>query len=211
MNNIFSIIESHPVLVGIFVAVCTMIGGFIKYIYPKKTNKNFKIRQSYHINQVNSGNGQYIGNHYNLSSGVNDSLNVFIMHLNNSTWRKENIDDSEVWICESDETYQIHSKDNYENFTETWTQIYPNKFGSKKHSVLLKIKGISIKEITFVYCDGGRISVPLPELEIINEKQIFYWDVNSLECKIGKVIGHFYIYNSIEGVARQSKIELRNI
>lgn len=58
--------------------------------------------------------------------------------------------------------------------------------------------------------DGGRIFVPLPEQETENNKIKYYWKKHSLQFKVGRVIGHYYIYDSLEGVARQSKIEIRD-
>ena len=76
--------------------------------------------------------------------------------------------------------------------------------------VYLSINGNKIKQFIFVAVDGGRIFVPLTKF-INNGNGIrkYYWEKNSLDFKIGKIIGEFYIYNSIEEIAKRSKIEIK--
>jgi hypothetical protein len=49
----------------------------------------------------------------------------------------------------------------------------------------------------------------LPKIESKDNEDIYYWERNSLDFKIGKIIGNFYIHNNIEGVAKIVKIEIR--
>ncbi|OGE18135.1 hypothetical protein A2769_02720 [Candidatus Daviesbacteria bacterium RIFCSPHIGHO2_01_FULL_37_27] len=138
---------------------------------------------------------------------VND-LKKFEFLLENASWSKEFIDDKEYWVCNEDVMFQIEMCDDYRDFTEKWTQVYPDKFGSGRRSVNLKIYGVTIKQIAFIFCDGGRISVPMPRVKTVNEGIMYYWEKKSLDYKLTKVIGNFYIYEDLEGVAGMSKVEI---
>lgn len=57
--------------------------------------------------------------------------------------------------------------------------------------------------------DGGRIFVPPPEIRPVSEDGIeYFWNVNSLEIKVCKVIGNYYVYNDLKAVAQRSRITL---
>jgi hypothetical protein len=73
----------------------------------------------------------------------------------------------------------------------------------------LYIAGEPIKEVIFISCDGGRIFVSWPDIEYKEGvENVFYWDKNSIGYKVMKIIGEYYIYESIEGVANQSGIKI---
>ena len=124
-------------------------------------------------------------------------------------WRKEFIDNKEVWFYNENNFYQIEVGESVRDFSESWTKVYPDKEGSWVKYVYLKAGNLSIKQFLFVSCDGGRILVPSPNREIVGGKINYWFDKNSLEYKIGKIIGDFYIYDNIEGVAKMSNIEIK--
>ena len=149
-------------------------------------------------------------------------LETFEDYLVSKNWSEQYIDGNKVWICESDNLYQIHERDDHDEFSEPWTQVYPDKHGSGKKSVDLVYAGTIIKRFTFIYCDGGRISVVMPELYVAPEHRVprvdwddktdyrqYFWEKNSLKYKLMSLIGSFYIYGSPEGVAKMSEIEIR--
>jgi hypothetical protein len=131
------------------------------------------------------------------------SLADFEAMLQSSQWRAETIADANVWICERDNSFQVvqGESDLNETFTERWTEQFPDQQHSGRCPVYLKIGGTIVKEITFVHLDGGRLLVPLPEVRVENKKQIFYWRESSAEFKLGEIIGRFYRYNTMYGVA----------
>jgi|GEM_PF-5677602 len=141
-----------------------------------------------------------------------------------NNWYKEDVNEEVIWINKKDNLYQIIERNDYSNFSEPWTQVYPDQLGSGKHSVDLVYNGNHIKRIPFIYCDGGRISVALPDTDWKNSKNIwegkdllqrqyknvaFYWRKDSIEFKLTELIGNFYIYNDIYGIAKMSQIEIR--
>jgi len=149
-------------------------------------------------------------------------LETFEDYIATKDWTEQELDGGTVWICESDNLYQIQSRGDYDEFTEPWTQVYPDSHGSGKHSVDLVYNGTIIKRFTFIYCDGGRISVVMPELYIAPEYRIpnkdsndkadhreYFWEKDSLKYKLMNLIGTFYIYNTPEGVAKQSNIKIK--
>lgn len=147
-------------------------------------------------------------------------LETFENYIMNENWSEQYFDGHKVWICEIDNLYQIHERDDYEEFSEPWTQVYPDKNGSGKHSVDLVYSGAVIKQFTFVYCDGGRISVVLPEVYVApehrhkhddNDYREFYWHKNSLGYKLMNLIGSFYSYKTPERVASMSNIKIEEV
>lgn len=149
-------------------------------------------------------------------------LETFEDYIVNKNWSEQYFDGNKVWICDEDNLYQIHERDDYDEFSEPWTQVYPDSHGSGKHSVDLVYAGTIIKRFTFIYCDGGRISVVMPELYIAPEHRVpnadldddtdyreYHWEKDSLGYKLMSLIGNFYIYQNPEGVARHSNIHIK--
>ncbi len=150
-------------------------------------------------------------------------LQLFEEHVaDTGNWYREFIDKKEIWIFKKDNLFQIHEQNDYSEFSEPWTQVYPDKMGSGKRSVDFVYNGNHIKRFTFIYCDGGRISVALPKSRedkknIWENKDLlkgsyknigYFWEAKSLEYKLTKLIGNFYIYKTIEGVAEVSHIDI---
>lgn len=138
-----------------------------------------------------------------------NNIKTFEKHVTESSWSEEFIGNRQVWICDNDNAFQIEVDDESKEFTEEWTKVFPDNNGSGKHEVFLSINGTRIKSHIFVWADGGRILVPLPKIESRNDEIIYYWERNSLDFKIGKIIGNFYIHKNMEGVAKMTKIEIR--
>lgn len=150
-------------------------------------------------------------------------LQIFEEYIKNEKWYKEFVNNKEIWICEKDNLYQIHERDDRDEFSEPWTQVYPDKLGSGQSSVDLVYNNNHIKRFTFIYCDGGRINVVMPEVEADSNnfwegkdalngsyKDIgYFWVSDSLGVQLTRLIGSFYIYKNIEGVANRSHIEMR--
>jgi hypothetical protein len=132
----------------------------------------------------------------------------------NERWNKESIGQKVIWICNEDNTFQIEIGENERPFTEPWTQVYPDRVGSWLHPVYLKVNGVTIKEISFIACDGGRIFVPLPEYQYEEDQHgdiittSYVWNRQSLRFKIAKIIGEYGAYKTIEGIAKKSKITI---
>lgn len=151
-------------------------------------------------------------------------LELFEQYIEKEVWYNEDIDHEKRWICKKDELYQIHEKQDYEDFSEPWTQVYPDALWSWKHSVHLVYNNNIIKTFTFIYCDGWRISVALPKMESDEKNNIwegkdklgwgyknisFYWIKDSFDYKLTKLIWSFYIYDWIEWIAKSSKIKIK--
>ncbi len=149
-------------------------------------------------------------------------LEIFEDYIVSKQWTEQEIDGDTVWICETDNLYQIHKRGDYDEFSEPWTQVYPDSRGSGKYSVDLVYAGTIIKRFTFIYCDGGRISVVMPEQYTAPEHIMpnvdfddptdyreFFWEKESIKYKLMKLIGSFYIYKTPEGVAKHSNIAIK--
>jgi len=136
-----------------------------------------------------------------------NTLKYFEVLLVSSNWKKEYINHRRVWIAEDNNTFQIQSGDEGDDFHESWTEMYPNQ-STRKYPVYLKIDNSIVKELDFISLDGGRIFVPMPDRTIEDDTVRYLWNTNSLEVKVCKVIGSYYIYKDLVGVAEMSKIEL---
>jgi len=145
--------------------------------------------------------------HFFFNSAPN--IKTFEKYVDKSSWSNELINNKEVWVCDKDNTFQIRINRDSEPFTEKWIRRFSpsvDKDGSEKHEVLLSVNGNKIKSYYFVIFDSGRIIVPLAKLASNGTR---YWERNSLDFKIAKIIGSFGFYKTIEKVAEWGKIEIR--
>lgn len=139
-----------------------------------------------------------------------NTLEYFEKLLDESEWVKRFIDDRETWVCAKNNLLQIAEDDSREKFTEEWTDKFPDKrsFISK---VYLSINNIRVKELNFITVDGGRIFVPIPELQNVdlkNSSRTFVWKTQSLGVRVSRKIGSYYIHNNLEGVAKMAGIKV---
>ena len=135
------------------------------------------------------------------------SFNSFEKMLRSSNWRNEYINNNKVWVCEKNNTFQIHMGDDHRDFKETWTSVFPDQNTSMFH-INLTVNGIIIKSLPFISADGDKYTLPLPELEVFENNPNFYWSPNSVEVKIAEIINNFNTYTSIKEVANFTKINL---
>ena len=135
------------------------------------------------------------------------TFHSFEKMLRTSNWVKEYINDHDVWVCEKNNTFQLHNNEDRRDFKETWTSVFPDQNTSMFH-INLTVNGIIIKSLPFISADGGRYTLPLPELEVFENKPSFYWSPNSVEVKIAEIIHNFYRCDSIKEVAKFTKISL---
>ena len=124
------------------------------------------------------------------------------------SWVREFVGGREVWISEVDNMFQIELGDNTREFSEEWTRRFPDRHGSAAFPVLLKVQGVEIKQLTFISCDGGRIIMPMPKVAQVEEQSPYTYDRNSLEYKVGQVIGQFYIHKTLDGAAHRAGINV---
>jgi hypothetical protein len=138
-----------------------------------------------------------------------NTIEYFAHLLTCDVWEEEWIDDEENWIACQNNTYRITKGQNYEAFDEPWSRGHPDR-STRKLSVYLSINGVRVKELVFVTLDGGRILVPLPEKLIIDGNPVFFWRPDDLAFKVAKIIGCYYRWENIEGVARRCGVEIVN-
>lgn len=136
-----------------------------------------------------------------------NTLQDFETLLVESAWDKEFIEGFEVWVCKSNNTFQIQRGERTRDFTERWTTMFPDR-NSSAYPVFLKIGGTVVKELTFISMDGGRIFVPMADLRPSNGDVEYFWNVNSLEVKVCRIVGTYYIHKDLEGVAHVSQVML---
>lgn len=137
-----------------------------------------------------------------------NTLRDFEDLLRTSTWTKSFVGHIEIWMADADNTFQIEQGESTREFRERWTTAYPDP-NSTAYPVYLKINGTTIKELTFISMDGGRIFVPMAEVRLdATGTTEYFWNLNSLEVWICRVIGSYYIYETLEGVARTSRVVL---
>lgn len=137
-----------------------------------------------------------------------NTLQNFEQLLEKSTWSKSVIGHSEVWMADIDNTYQIESGESLRDFTESWTTMHPDP-NSSAHGVYLKLNGTTIKELTFIAMDGGRIFVPMASVRPKEDGSVeYFWNLNSLEVKVCRIVGTYYRYENLEGLAESSNVTI---
>lgn len=135
-----------------------------------------------------------------------NTLADFEVYLDTSGWTKTFLGDIEIWLADADNTVQIHIGERDRDFTEPWTTVYPDRNASL-YPVYLKIGGVTIRQLNFIYMDGGRIFVPMADRRMSADGSIeYFWNANSLEVKVCGIVGSYYIYKDLAGVARMSKV-----
>ncbi len=145
-----------------------------------------------------------------LSDGLKprNTLRDFEGYLETSPWTKTFIGPAETWMADADNTFQIEHGERTREFTERWTIVYPDP-NSSAYPVYLKIGGTVVKELTFISMDGGRIFVPMTEVRPVGDGAVeHFWNLNSLQVKVCRVVGSYYIYKNLEGVAGMSKVSI---
>jgi len=140
-----------------------------------------------------------------LSSATN--FVSFERMIRSAKWKCEHIGRDEVWVCESNSLFQFKRSEYREEFREKWTSVFPDQNGSRFH-VNLMINGTVVRSLPFVSGDGGRYTLPLPDLALVNEEQVFTWYKDDLDVLISEIIGNYYRYSSIVDVAKFTKVEL---
>ena len=137
-----------------------------------------------------------------------NTLSDFEHVLESSKWTKSLIDQHTIWICDDDNTFQIEESQERRDFREPWTTIYPDR-SSSASPVYLRIGPVVVKELTFISMDGHRIFVPMAELRPVGDDEVeYFWNRNSLQVKVCKIIGEYYIYENLDGVARRSRVAI---
>ena len=174
------------------VVIGGLLSWLITYAYYKKASRE----QKDELNQLSA------------KLSPKNTLADFEKMLGDSTWTSDSINETEVWIADSDNTFQISRGKRTDDFRERWTDMHPDKYSSS-YPVYLKINNTVIKELPFVAVDGGRIFVPMPEIRPISEDNVeYFWNISSLGVKVCRIIGKYYIYSDLAGVARRSHITL---
>lgn len=137
-----------------------------------------------------------------------NTLSDFEHLLEAGKWTKRLIDERTIWVCDDDNTFQIERGQRTREFGERWTTLYPDP-SSFATPVYLRIGPVVIKQLTFVSMDGHRIFVPIPQLRPVGGDQVeYFWNRNSLELKVCGIIGEYYIYENVDGVARRSGVAI---
>ena len=138
-----------------------------------------------------------------------NTLADFEERLVSDKWSKTHVGQREVWMCDADNTFQIHESDDNRPFNEQWTNGFPDP-SSTASEIILKIGPTVIHEVTFVSLDGRRIFVPMPELRGRGDSDDvqFVWSRSSLELKLCSVIGQYYIYDDLAGIARRTDVRI---
>jgi hypothetical protein len=87
-------------------------------------------------------------------------------------------------------------------FKEPWTEGFPDPHCSS-HYVDLRYFGTTLKRLVFVYCDGARYRIPLPE----RDESRFWLRRSSLAWKVSKLYDQYY---PLERILPRHKVELRD-
>ncbi len=130
-----------------------------------------------------------------------ETLEEFEKLLVQAEWETNYEGQELVFVCKSKPTFQFDMPGEREDFYEEWMKVFPDKNG-RAFDLNLKIQGTIVKTLRFISGDGGRYTLPLPEVYLVNGKQAFVWRKNSLAYKVASVIDNFYRSDSLEEVGQ---------
>jgi hypothetical protein len=75
-----------------------------------------------------------------------NTLADFERLLEESSWTKQFVGDTDIWIADADNTFQIVQGERTRDFRERWTEVYPDS-NSGAYPIYLKINNNVIKEL----------------------------------------------------------------
>ncbi|MBU1019493.1 hypothetical protein KJ764_06020 [Patescibacteria group bacterium] len=108
---------------------------------------------------------------------------VFEKFLKYSKWKYMFVRGEDVWVCQDDLIYNVIVEDATQEFKELWVEKFPDK-NAHKVSIVLTVNGNPVEQVYFIYVDGFRFCVPMPEQQVINDKVHLFWDKNSIRFKV---------------------------
>jgi hypothetical protein len=123
------------------------------------------------------------------------------------TWSLHSIGGRDTWICNERGVFAILRNDDYEDFEEEWTTKPPDKRASRS-TVDLRINGATVRSLDFISLDGGRYFLPMPRKKGRKGEPLYFWERESLEFKVGRIVGSYYRFESIEGAADFLGVEI---
>jgi len=173
------------------VAIGGIVSWWIAKHYYEKANKELETSLSKQTKKL----------------GNKDTIEEFEKLLVQTEWEKNFEGLEPVFVCKSKPTFQFDMPGERDDFYEDWMKAFPDKKG-KAFDLNLKIQGTTVKTLRFISGDGGRYTLPLPEVYIIEGKQAFVWRKNSLGYKVASVIGNFYRKSTLEEVGKFAGIEV---
>lgn len=167
--------------------VGSALGGFFSWLITKyyydKANKELEKRFSKQAKKL----------------VTKDTLEEYEKLLVQSEWEKNFEGQEPVFVCKLKPTFQFDMSGEREEFYEDWMKVFPDEKGTV-FNLNLKIQGTTVKTLRFISGDGGRYTLPLPEVYLFQGKQAFVWRKNSLDYKVASVIGNYYRQNTLEEV-----------
>lgn len=144
-----------------------------------------------------------------------DNFEIFLKTKGN--WEKRQVDKSEVYFYKNNNNYKIETSNEIEKewtARESWMENFPDPHISE-WKVYLKYGESKIAEFSFLSCDGGRYFLPIPEKRCLEKgddyrclKFEYFWNKNSIEYKLGEVIGDFYRGKNLKETAKFCDIKI---
>ncbi len=209
----FALLEQYPVQVTIILFILGIVGFLIKhFFFSARENSAPYIKAGGNISAggaINVGN-QTINHTTQIhqANAAQTNLETFRKYIETSEWSQEWIDHREIWICQEDNSFQIHESDYHREFSEEWTKRFPDR-NAAQHEIILVVNGSRIKSYYFISADGGRIFVPMPKSEVTDHTLSYYWNKDSMEYKIGRIVGKFDGYQSYEQLGNFVGVQTR--
>lgn len=164
----------------------TLISTLIAYFFYKISGRDLKNFE----NRLNEKN----------------ELKYFEELLESGSWKKNLINESIYWVSDKDHTCQIEIINDEINYNHPWALRNPSK-SAMVCTVYLTHNSLKIKKLRFLSIDDGRLFVPKPERKPSNNE--YFLKRDSIEFKISKIIGRYYIYDNLEIFAQKHNICLK--
>ena len=105
---------------------------------------------------------------------------------NSNDWTSNN---GELYFYEKEPEYKIEINDGYDALAEKYKK-FPDREHDRISWVEVKYNEATLFGWNFMYLDGYRLLVPVPEVEYDNNGDVYdYYDLSSTQIKIFSIIG----------------------
>lgn len=149
---------------------------------------------------------------YKFWISTKDEFDFYITHW---VWEKKIFDHVQTWICKDTDEYQLVEWNTVvRQFKQPWTKIFPDNENNDSCQLFLKRNGIIVREFTWVYCDGWRVWMPIPDSKNLwdnddSSSREYYFIRNSLKYRMLQKLWEYGSESSFDRLFERAKISIK--
>lgn len=150
---------------------------------------------------------------YKYWISTKDEFDFYIIHW---VWEKKLFDNVQTWISKDTDEYQlVEWNPVVRKFKQPWTNIFPDNENNESCQLFLKRNGIIVREFIWIYCDGWRVFMPIPDAKNLwggdkrEFKMEYYFLKDSLKYRMLEKIWDFWSDDSFERLFERAEIKIK--